>query len=829
MRTAHIAATFLALLSILASCGTEIQPGVPHSLAISRKAEISDVRYDLNFDIPVETDKSIPANETVCFRLEGRKDVVLDARGYEIASVIVNGNPVEAKIKNEHIVLPSKMLQKGENKVEISFTAGEQSLNRREHFLYTLLVPDRARTLFPCFDQPDMKARYTLSLTVPEGWVAVSNTSVESQEGNRIKFMETEPLSTYLFSFVAGEFECVSEEGITAAGKPVHLYHRETDPEKVAECSEVLKLVKNSLEWLEEYTDVPYPFAKYDLIVLPDFQYGGMEHTGATLYNDRRIFLNANATTAELLDRAALIAHETAHMWFGDYVTMKWFDDVWTKEVFANFFAAKMARPEFPQINHELGDLMNYYAASYTEDRTKGSNAIQRPLDNLNTAGLIYCNIIYDKSPVVMSMLEKRLGEDKFRRGIQEYLKTFGYGNATWDDLIAIFGKEADFDIADWSRVWIKEKGMPVYDCEISGKKVAIRQSDPFKDGNVWQQDIVCRLVGADKWVDVTAVFDGRDAVGFEADFDVLYVIPNIDGKAYGWFRTDEDGARELKRAYAGLDSETARMSLLMTLYENVWHGTIDSASFAEWICYVLDMETNALIRGQLLSYGSAAARWAEDSSSFETMLFSIAADDTRDAEFRLLAYRSLMSLSTRYNDLLFFNWVSQEPFNGLTLSESDYTSLAYQLMIRYPEGAEDIRRIQSDRITNPDRKEAFMYISQACSADQEERDRFFETLLHDETRAAESRVTSALSLLNHPLRAAEAVKYITPGLEALEEIQRTGDIFFPSTWCSALLSNHKSADARREVRDFVEKHESEMNPLLMTKVLQKGGWLLDN
>ncbi|MCQ2145696.1 MAG: M1 family aminopeptidase [Bacteroidales bacterium] len=828
MRIPRILTAFAALLSIFASCSRAFESGVPHSLALSRKAEITDVRYELDFDIPQEISKSIPASETVCFNLESRKDVVLDARGYEISSVSINGNSVDAKIENEHIVLPSKLLKKGENKVDISFTAGEQSLNRREHFLYTLLVPDRARTLFPCFDQPDMKARYTLSLTVPEGWVAVSNTAVSSHEGNRICFAQTEPLSSYLFSFVAGEFECVSEDGISAAGKPVHLYHRETDPEKIAECSEVLRLVKSSLDWLEEYTGIPYPFAKYDLIVLPDFQYGGMEHTGATLYNDRRIFLNSNATTAELLDRAALIAHETAHMWFGDYVTMKWFDDVWTKEVFANFFAAKMARPEFPEINHELGDLMNYYAASYSEDRTLGSNAIQRPLDNLNYAGLIYCNIIYDKSPVVMAMLEKRLGEEKFRRGIQEYLRKFGYGNATWDDLIEIFSKEADFDIADWSRVWIKEKGMPTYDFEISGRKLAIRQGDPFKAGNVWQQEIVCRIVGEKDHVDVTAVFDGKDVVGFEAPFEIVSVIPNIDGKAYGWFRTDEESARELKRQYSTMESETARMSLLMTLYENVWHRTIDSAEFAEWVCYALDHETNSLIRSQLLSYGSAAARWAENSGSFETMLFSIAADEERDSEFRLLAYRSLMSLSTRYNDLLFFNWVSQDPFNGLSFSESDYTSLAYQLMIRYPEGAEDIRKIQADRITNPDRKEAFMYISQACSADQEERDRFFETLLHDETRAAESRVTSALSLLNHPLRAAEAVKYITPGLEALEEIQRTGDIFFPSTWCSALLSGHKSDEARKEVRNFVEKHESDMNPLLMTKVLQKGGWLLD-
>lgn len=216
----------------------------------------------------------------------------------------------------------------------IEFTANDQSLNRRDEFLYTLLVPDRARTLFPCFDQPDMKSLFTLSLEVPSscrrsptggragGFDIRRQAQADFFPGNGT------PLSTYLFSFVAGK---LTRETYSRDGRNISIYHRETDPKKVAQCSDIASEVFDALEWQEEYTQIPYPFAKYDLIILPGFQFGGMEHTGATLYTDGRMFLNENPTLNERLARSSLIAHETSHMWFGDFVTMEWFNDVWTK------------------------------------------------------------------------------------------------------------------------------------------------------------------------------------------------------------------------------------------------------------------------------------------------------------------------------------------------------------------------------------------------------------------------------------------------------------------------------------------------------------------
>src|SRR6185436_19304609 len=141
----------------------------------------------------------------------------------------------------------------------------------------------------------------------------------------------------------------------------------------------------------------------------------------------------------------------TSHMWFGDLVTMRWFDDVWMKEVFANFMAAKIVNPTFPEINHELRFLYSHYPAAYDVDRTEGTNPIRQRLDNLNEAGSLYGAIIYQKAPIVMRQLEALMGADTFRQGLREYLGRYAFANASWTDLIAILDARTPADLAAWS------------------------------------------------------------------------------------------------------------------------------------------------------------------------------------------------------------------------------------------------------------------------------------------------------------------------------------------------------------------------------------------
>ena len=714
------------------------------------------------------------------------------------------------------LILPESASLKGKNEVHIRFIAGDQSLNRNDEYLYTLLVPDRARTVFPCFEQPNLKAEFTLCLEVPEEWEAVSNTSIQTESiingKKHITFLPTEPLSTYLFSFVAGKLKKVEyadgERILTA-------YHRETEPKKVAQLDIIFQQVASSLHWLEDYTDIPYPFAKYSFIILPGFQYGGMEHTGATLYNDTRMFLSEHPTLDEELARAKLIAHETAHMWFGDYVTMDWFNDVWTKEVFANYFAACITEPLFPSVNHSLNWIKTYTAASLAEDRTSGSNSIRQPLDNLRNAGLIYGNIIYNKAPVMMQKLVEIMGEKAYQEGIQEYLKTYAYSNATWDDLITILDAKTEEDLASFSDVWVNQKGMPHITFTNRCGQLEIRQRDPLNRGLIWPQCFQITFIGDEN---TTVEIDlSQETYAFTVPLDTKAILPNTDERGYGLFIPDEQSRAWLLAHWQEMTDDTARQSLLMLLYENYQHRLITDKEWINALLNGLKTEKNALIASTLCGYLSGPMQKLKDEKLEETIW--LWTEKHPIASCRLQLIRCLISNASAPQsiDKLYQLWEKQ---SHPMLNERDYMTMAYELALYNPEKYENILTTQRNRITNPDRLRQFDFISQAVTPDTLQMDAFFQSLLKAENRRIEPWAASALAYLNHPLREKYAVKYIRPGLEVLQEVQRTGDIFFPKNWVSALLRNHKSKEAYQEVQAFFKAHPG-YSPLLTNKILQ--------
>ena len=785
----------MTVLSALmfASCssgpdGEMLCDGVPLQLAEWRSGVLSDVRYDLHFRIISDSDIEIKACESVSFILSKKVDAVLDFAGERAGEVRVSIDSAEipVRIVNEHIVIPSKYLVKGRNVIDMEFIAGNSALNRREGCIYTLFVPDRARTVFPCFDQPDIKAGYTLTLDIPEQWKAVSNSPLAGDCADllygsfsevsieqdilpglrRWVFSPTAPLPTYLFAFAAGEFEYqYFSEYRTGA------FHRGKDPAQTAQIPEIAREVRFALDWLEEYTGMPYPFAKYDFVVLPGFQFGGMEHAGATFYNDTRLFLSANPTPDEILRRIKLIAHETAHMWFGDAVTMKWFNDVWTKEVFANYFAAAITEPLFPEVNHELNFLRTYKAAAMAQDRTEGRTAIRQSLDNMNNAGLVYNNIIYNKAPVMMRKLAAMMGEDAFKAGIREYLAEFKYGNATWDDLIAILAKHTDEDVAGFSRTWVDQPYWPEYQ--------ALNCSDAE------------------------------------------------DSERYGLIRLNPAQTDSIMSGRPMPEDPVRRLALLMNLNENYLTGRIADMPWLRFLMHSLSGEEDALIAAAISGY------MAEPLLSCHS-----AGQDAGDIEAGILEMsenHSVKSVRTLLLRLLAKNAFSQDTAGRLyeiwssgedgRLSQRDNMTLAYELAVRMPDKAKEIIDTQRGRLRNPDLLREFDFISRAVTPSEAARDSLFASLGNKEERRIEPWTQAVLYYLNHPLRSASAVKYIRPALELLPEIQRTGDIFFPAGWCSNLLAGHRSVEARIAVRQYLDDHP-ELNPMLRSKVLQAGSRL---
>ncbi len=833
MRLQHILIT-LALL--LASCGAKhsntkelyLDEGISRELAQWRKATIHNVEYDLMFDLVENSGVA-----TISFTLDAPQDVVLDFRNTDqvIGVTDEDGRSVEYSLQNEHIIIAEGATTSGNQSFTIGFNVDNQSLNRREEFLYTLLVPERARTLFPAFDQPDMKACFKLDLAIPEAWEAVSNTAKTLREGVNewyqeafaqrlpstmkiISFEPTEPLSTYLFSFVAGEFE---KRTYDDGRHRFSAYYRESDLKRLAQLDDIFAEVASALDWLEEYTGIDYPFAKYDFVILPGFQYGGMEHTGATLYNDTQMFLSEHPTLDERLRRTQLITHETAHMWFGDYVTMRWFDDVWTKEVFANYFAARMAEPLYADVNHRLNRLKTYTQAALSEDRTQGSTSIRQDLDNLRNAGLVYGQTIYNKAPIVMDKLVEIMGEEPFREGIQEYLTTYAYGNATWDDLIAILNRLTDEDLATFSDVWVNHRGMPHITMRREGSSLTIADHDPLGRGLHWQQSFTVTAVTNTGATEELEVKLNGEPVSIELPHATRYIIPNSDGRGYGLFIVDNTEIDSLLNNWHSIDSDVARESTVMNLNENYLHGNISAEEWLSSLVRGIKEEQNALVASSLCSYIADPLHITANEEIEKELLALTATHPLTSCRQQLLRLLSTTAISQEVCDELYRIWLdASHPL----LNINDYMTLSYELSLRYADRYDKIAATQRERITDKDRLSKFDYIIRSTDPDATRRDALFKELLEPENRRIEPWAASALAYLNHPLHAEHATRYIRRGLDELLEVQRTGDIFFPRNWVGSLLSGHRSRDAYDEVQRFLDEN-SDYPKLMRNKILQ--------
>jgi aminopeptidase N len=810
-------------------------------LARQRAATIRDVRYDLRLSIPETPGARLTGSETIHFQLsDTERPLVLDfeQRKENVRALRVSGIDVAYELVNGHLIVPPAALAVGEVEVEIEFVAGDEPLNRNPDYLYTLFVPDRARFAFPCFDQPDLKARFTLTLELPAAWEAIANAApVERVPGDGrsvIRFAETAPISTYLFSFAAGEFRA---EEARRGGRLLRFYHRETDTASVARNRQaIFDLHATALRWLEEYTGIEYPFDKFEFVLIPSFQYSGMEHPGAILYRASSLLLDPSATQSDHLRRASLIAHETSHMWFGDLVTMRWFDDVWTKEVFANFMAAKIVNPSFPAVDHELRFLLTHFPPAYEVDRTEGTNPIRQPLENLREAGSLYGAIIYQKAPIVMRQLETWLGAEGLQAGLRDYLGRFSYRNATWPELIDLLDARTPDDLGAWSRAWVEEPGRPTIETRLrldsTGRiaELAFEQTDPGGRGRVWPQMLDVMLGYPPRFrafpIQMTAAaVRVEDAVGLPAP---EFVLPGGRGLSYGLFRPDSTSLAFLLRRTPSLAEPLVRGIAWVTLWEAMLERRVAPAALLDLAVAALLQEGEELLVQHVLErlselywrYLPAAERGSR-ARELETLLRrQLRRADT--PTLRAAYFDALRSLATTDDALGWLErvWRGEEKIPGLELAEADFTRIAQTLALRAVPGWREILTEQESRIVNPDRKARFAFVRPALDADPAVRDSFFEGLRRPENREHEPWVLDGLGYLNHPLRAPHSEKYILPGLELLQEIQVTGDIFFPKGWLDALLAGHRSERAASVVRRFLAEHP-DYPPRLRGKILQ--------
>ena len=849
--------------SISAMNRIPVEPGVSKALAEFRAAHIINISYALHFDVTPNVGTLNNVLITFDFKKDTKEDLQIDFCGSAHdciigkAVAVINDNwkkIYSLQHINEHIIVPNDLLSDGTNTIWISFRGPK--LNKREDYLYTLNVPANARKLFPCFDQPDLKAEFELSLTIPEDWKAISagkqierkweETTLGNIVGRKpdrgtkdVFFEKTGHIPTYLFSFVAGKFEEYSDN---RDGKEINCLYRETDSAKVAQLPQIMNQVRHSIKWMEDYTGIPFPFPKLDFVILPGYQFGGMEHIGAIQFNDRRMFLEKKPTQDQLLSRAELIAHEVSHMWFGDLVTMKWFDDVWTKEVFANYMASMIVAEQFPDINHNLNFIRNYHISALEEDRTDGTHPIAQRLDNLKDAGLLYGNIIYKKAPIVMRKLHQLMGDEPFRAGLQKYLKKYSYSNATWDDLIDILSDEApQANLKAFSQSWVKERGCPTITYNLSKRELTINQQDiqgtkayrklladitgeEQKERNIVWPQTVNFLIHYGPYAYLSRdLFENRTvSIYLEKQTQTInynkygppkhgYLIPNYDGSGYGRFCLKEDD----RQMISSLDSEESELSSLMTNYESVLTHNLSASNAVKGCLFTIKPHlNNPLVISTAVDYLSSLMNLIEDQREIQEHLWREYCGMRGYTSTKQKIIRLLINKATEKDivENLYDIWKEQK---DTLLNQSDYINLSYQLAIRYPDKWQEIIDTQLSRIENEDKRKEFEFVSRACNPDPKKQDELFAELLEPENRKIEPWALSALSLLNHPLREehgynntenASSNRFIRPALDELLEVQQTGDIFFPKNWCTTLLSGHRSPEARQILLDFLEE-----------------------
>lgn len=813
-----------------------VEPGVSLTLALYRHSVITDIQYTLNFNVPPVKTADIAAAETIGFSLSSTaQPLQIDFKqsAANVKSITVNGTKTDVVLKDEHIIVAPKFLQTGVNKIAIDFIAGNTSLNRNGDYMYALFVPDRARTVFPCFDQPDMKANFLLTLTVPTGWKVLANgikqDSVINRDNTTYNFNNSDKLPTYLFSFTAGKYTDVKK---MVGNREAEFLYRETDPAKIKlSVDSVFKAHENAINFLEEWTGIPYPFQKVGFVGIPDFQFGGMEHPGEVQYQASSLFLDDGATKDRLIARSTLISHETSHMWFGDMVTMEWFNDVWMKEVFANFMADKVTESLMGSETFNLKFLQDHYPAAYGVDRTPGANPIRQQLDNLQDAGSLYGNIIYHKAPIMMRQLELLMGAANFQKGIREYLDKYKYGNATWNNLIGILSQYSKADLYEWNKVWVNQPGRPVfnYDIEYKHDKIShftMTQTPENGEKRIWPQvfevSLIYRSYRRDLKVNMNkASASIVDAIGADRP---LFIIFNSNGLGYGLFPTDKTSVDRL----FDLKSPLQRASSYIGMYENMLAGRFfKPEELLKIFISGLNSEKDEMNLRSLTGYiGNIYWEFMLPSArqsmatSLESALWNAMQQETQPNNKKILfrAYQEIYTTAeARAN--LYHIWQQKQPPVGVKLNEDDYTSLALSIALK-SDTVTSILKQQEARITNIDRRNRLEFLIPAVSLNPAVRDSFFVSLQQLKNRQKEAWVTAALGYLNNPLRQNTSIKYLPKSLEMVEEIQRTGDVFFPQSWLASIFGSYQSKEAWQIVKDFLDHHPN-YNPKLKDKILQ--------
>jgi aminopeptidase N len=848
------ALTALALLAAVTphpadSTDAFMGPGISRELAAHRAAQIRHVSYDLTLDVT----RRDTATGRVVIRFErargasGQGDVILDFRGLGLDHARVNGHPLDSLEANgAHVRIPAAALLPGMNMVELDFVAGiapaGQSIIRFHDttdgadYLYTLLVPADANALFPCFDQPDLKARVTLTLTTPAGWRAVANGALARADGGAgaitYHFARTEPISTYLIAFAAGPWATFTSH---QDGRTTTLYVRASRAREV-EADSLLATNARALAWLEQYFARPYPFGKFDFVLAPAFPFGGMEHPGAIFYNEESFIFRERATQSQRFGREATIFHEVTHQWFGDDVTMRWFDDLWLKEGFATYMAAKMQAALDPRADAWKLFYLRNKPAAYAVDVTDGTTPVWQQLANLDQAKSNYGAIVYNKAPSVLAQLEYLVGSRAFQTGLRAFLRAHAYGNATWRDLLSAVGTAAHRSLAEWGTQYMLRPGVPVVEERLTVRDGRIERLElvqhparPLSGPGPWPIRLEV-LLGAPHGPPARIPLELRagttEVAAARGRPAPTYVFANGGDHAYALVLPDSATVGWLEQHIGTVHDALTRAMLWGALWDLVREGRLAPERFVALALREGPREHDPQIAGGILArLERATLAYLSDAQrdsllpTIERTLDGVVTDGTRPYDIRKAHLDALIGIAgtratlDRLDALLDGTRVAGEALRAPTRWAIVTTLLAN----RAPSADERLREETRRDSTSEGRRRAFAAGAAVPSAAVKAR---YFTRYFEDRELNEDWVTASLRAFNDPRQQALTIQYLAPALDSLPWIQRNRRIFFLGSWLSAFLDGQTTPEALQQVDRFLASH-STLPIDLRRKVLQ--------
>jgi aminopeptidase N len=835
-----------------AAAAPALEAGVSRELARWRAARYHDVRYALDLRIAAPVAR-IEGGVEIRLTVRGKPvDLVLDWRppaGARLSDVEVNGVAMaRPRLAREHLVIPARHVRAGENTLRLRIdspiaTAGTAVTLYRDRedgseYVYSLLVPSDASTVFPCFDQPDLKGRFALALTVPPGWKAVSNApapeTAATGASQRVRFRATEPISTYLFAFAAGPFAVLEEieDGVAPQPAARLLVRKSRKARAEQEARETFRLHRQALYFFADYFAYPFPFPKHDLVLVPEFPYGGMEHAGATFLREEAILFPFEPAAADRLRRAQLLFHETSHQWFGDLVTMRWFDDLWLKEGFANLMAAKAAEAITPEHNAWIAFRL-LKASAYRTDATPGTTPIWQRLPNLSAAKSAYGSIVYSKAPAVLRQAEFYLGADAFRRAVQAFIQTHAYGAADWGDLVRALEGASGRKLDRWADAWVKRRGMPVvraaWRADGAGRiaRFTLEQSPALGGEAVWpmRTELLVAGDGAPRTLPVT--LEGhrtavRELAGAPAP---RYVFANHGDYAYGRFMLDDASRGAVRDDVGAIADPFLRALLLEALWEEVRDARLAPIEYIDLALAHAPRETDALTVASLLGRTQTALRWYLSGGQRAAIAPRVEAalargmTDAPDKGLRITYFRAYVGTATTSEARATLKTLlaGTRTVPDVTLSSRERFRIIERLLALGDPEAEALLAAQSQADPGDDGRR-YAYAVAAARPDAATKARYFAAWF-DDRALAESWIEEAIAPFNTVEQSGLTAPYLERALKRLPQLKRERRIFFVNHWLAAFIGGQTDAASVRAARKFLR--ESKLDPDLRRKVLE--------